>query len=372
MITIREVSNRNDLLKFIKFPFRLYKNNPYWVPPIIKDELRSFSNNNPVFEKVKAVFYLAYKNNKVVGRVVGIINKTEITQQQKLKVRFGWIDFIDDERVSKALLDKVIEFGKQHNLKYIEGPVGFTGMDKAGMLTFGFDQIATMIGLYNYDYYPKHLENLGFRTQAEWREYKFNTSEAKIENSVRFSSLIEKRYNISALHFKTTKEIMPYTDQMFDLLNLTYRDLQSFVPLENFQIEHYKKKFIPLLNPEFILCIIENNTKKLIGFAITIPSLSKAFQKANGRLFPFGFLHIIKALKSSKSVEFYLIGIHPEYQSKGVTSIIFTEFEKIYKKHRIEWAETNPQLEENKKIHALWKSMSPKIHKRRKTFRLDF
>jgi len=372
MILVKEVINRDDLLGFIKFPFKLYKNNPYWVPPIIKDELRSFSKDNPVFEKVKTKFYLAYKNNEIVGRVVAIINNAEVEQQKKLKVRFGWFDFIDDLQVSKALLDKVIEFGKQHNLKYIEGPVGFTNMDKAGMLTFGFDQIATMIGLYNYDYYPKHLENLGFSTEAKWLEYKFSTKNANIENAIRFSSIVEKRYDISAIHFKKSKELMHYADQMFDLLNLTYKDLQSFVPLESFQIEHYKKKFLPLLNPEFVLCIIENKTKKLISFAITIPSLSKAFQKAKGKLFPFGFLHIIKALKSSKNVEFYLIGIHPEYQSKGVTSIIFTEFDKIYKKHNIEWAETNPQLEENKKIQLLWKNTNPEIHKRRKTFRLDF
>jgi len=372
MIIVKEVANRRDLLDFIKFPFKLYKKNPYWIPPIIKEEIRGFSKDNPIFEKINAKLYLAYKNNQTVGRIAAIINKTEITEQKKPKVRFGWIDFVDDLEVSKVLIDKVIEFGKQHNLKYLEGPVGFTNMDKAGMLTQGFDQIATMIGIYNYDYYPKHLESLGFQKEAEWLEYKFGTQNLKIDNAVKLSSIIKKKYNISAIHFKNNKKLMQYADQMFDLLNITYKDLQSFVPLENFQIEHYKKKFIPFLNPEFVLCIIENNTKKLISFAITIPSLSKAFQKANGRLFPFGFLHIIKALKNNRSVEFYLIGIHPDYQNKGIPSIIFTEYDKIFKKHNIEWVETNPQLEENKKIQSLWKNMNPITHKRRKTFRLDF
>lgn len=371
MITVKEVTRRSDMLRFIKFPFRLYKDNPYWVPPVIKDELRSFSKRNPIFKKVKARFYLAYKNDRIVGRVAAIINKIETTKQQKLKVRFGWIDFIDDLNVSEALLDKVAEFGKEHKLEYIEGPVGFTNMDKAGMLTEGFENIATMIGLYNYDYYPKHLETHGFRKEAEWLEYKFNLKDANIENAIKLSSVIEQRYDVSSLNFKTTKEVLPYADQMFELLNHSYKNLQSFVPIEKFQIEHYKKKYLPLINPEFISCVIDNASKKLVAFAVTIPSISQALQKAKGRLFPFGFLHLVKALKHSKNVEFYLIGIHPDYQNKGVTSLIFRELDKVYKKYNIQWIETNPQLEENKKILALWKNFNPEIHKRRKTFRKD-
>lgn len=372
MITIKEVTRRSDLLRFIKFPFKLYKDNPYWVPPIIKDELRSLSKQNPIFGKVLVKYFLAYKNGEIVGRVAGIINKIEIKEQQKPKVRFGWIEFIDDLEVSKGLLDKVIEFGIEHNLQYIEGPVGFTNMDKAGMLTEGFDQIATMIGLYNYEYYPKHLEAFGFKKEAGWLEYKFDTKGINIDNAIKLASIIEQRYNVSSLNFKTTKDILPYADQMFELLNNSYKSLQSFVPIEPFQIEHYKKKYIPLLNPEFISCVIDNKTKQLVAFAVTIPSLSKAFQKAKGRLFPFGFLHLVKALKNSKNVEFYLIGIHPEYQNKGVTSLIFRELHSVYKKYNIEWIETNPQLEENKKVMALWKNFNPEIHKRRMTFRKDF
>lgn len=372
MITVKEITRRSDLLRFIKFPFRLYKNNPYWVPPVIKDELRSFSKNNPIFNTVDARFYLAYKNDKVVGRIAAIVNFTEVKEQKKPKVRFGWFEFIDDLEVSKALLKKVEELGKEHHLQYMEGPVGFTNMDKAGMLTFGFDRIATMIGLYNYDYYPKHMEAFGFRKEAEWLEYTFNAQHADVSHAIQLSSMIEKRYNVSSLNFKTTKDIMPYVDQMFELLNNTYKDLQSFVPIEKFQIEHYKKKYIPLINPEFISCVVDNATKKLVAFAVTIPSLSQAFQKAKGRLFPFGFLHLIKALKHSRNVEFYLIGIDPEYQNKGVTSLIFRELSQTFYKYNIEWIETNPLLEENKKIQLLWRHFNPIIHKRRKTFRKDF
>lgn len=371
MITIKQVNRRSDLLRFIKFPFKIYRENPYWVPPIIKEEIRSFSKNNPIFDKVEARFYLAYKNDEIVGRIAGIINKTEVKEQQKLKVRFGWFDVIDDIEVSRALMDKVIDFGREHELEYIEGPVGFTNMDKAGMLTEGFEEIATMIGIYNYDYYPEHLKTLGFEKAAEWLEYKFHTKNTNIENTVRLSNLIEKRFNISSLNFKTTKEVLPYADQMFELLNLTYKDLQSFVPIEKFQVEHYKKKYLPLVNPEFISCVVDNTTKKLIAFSITIPSLSTAFQKAKGRLFPIGFMHIIKALKNSKNVEFYLIGVHPDFQNKGVTSLIFRELQQTYLKYKINWIETNPILEENLKTQLLWKAFSPEIHKRRKTFRKD-
>lgn len=371
MITIKEAKTRRDLMRFVRLPFRLYKNNPYWVPPVIKDELRSFSKRNPIFKNVEAHFLLAYKGKRVVGRVAAIINKIEVEQLKKPKIRFGWFEVIDDIEVTKALLDKVAQIGKAHNLEYIEGPVGFSNMDKAGMLTDGFDQIATMIGLYNYEYYPKHLEQLGFVKQAEWLEYKFSMKGLNIDNAIALSKVIEKRYNVSSLNFKTTKEIMPYANKMFALLNESYKDLQSFVPIEKFQIEHYKKKYLPLINPEFISCVVDNSTKELVAFAVTIPSLSKAFQKAHGRLYPFGFLHLIQALKNSKNVEFYLIGVHPDYQNKGVTSLIFRELYKTYKKHQIEWIETNPQLEENKKIQLLWKNFNPETHKRRKTFKKD-
>ncbi len=371
MITIKEVKRRSDLLRFIKFPFKIYKDNPYWVPPIIKEELRSFSKNNPIFDNVEAKFYLAYKDDKIVGRIAGIVNKTEVRDQKKPKVRFGWYDVIDNIDVSRALIDVVIDFGKSHQLEYIEGPVGFTNMDKAGMLTEGFDELATMIGLYNHEYYPKHLEALGFKKEAEWLEYKFQVKDANIDNASRLSGLIENRYNISSLSFETTKEVVPYADQMFDLLNLTYKDLQSFVPIEKFQVEHYKKKYLPLVNPEFISCVVDNSTNKLIAFAITIPSLSSAFQKAKGRLYPIGFLHLIKALKNSRNVEFYLIGVHPDFQNKGVTSLIFKELYITYNKYKINWIETNPILLENKKTQLLWKDFNPQIHKRRKTFRKD-
>lgn len=200
-------------------------------------------------------------------------------------MRFGWFDYVDDLAVSQALLAEVEKFGKAHNMEYMEGPMGFSNMDKAGMLTKGFDQLATMIGLYNHEYYPKHLDKLGFKPEAEWMEYKLDISNFNKEKIAKMSTLVQERFRVKSLEFKTTKELMPYVDEMFALLNKTYADLQSFVPIEPFQIEHYKKKYLQFIHPDFISCVMDRNNK-MIAFAITMPSFSRAFQKAKGKLFP--------------------------------------------------------------------------------------
>ncbi|WP_177733767.1 GNAT family N-acetyltransferase [Flavobacterium inviolabile] len=370
MIHIQEAITKKEMTDFVTFPFQLYKNNAYWVPPLIKDELKSFNKSNDIFKSVTAHFFLAYKDQKVVGRIAAIINWTEVKELHKAKVRFGWFDVIDDLAVSKALLDKVTELGKTNNMEYIEGPVGFSNMDKAGMLTEGFDQIATMIGLYNHAYYPEHLEQLGFTKEAEWLEFKIDATQVDLGKVEPLSRIIEQRYEVKSLNFKTTKDILPYVDEMFGLLNKTYAELQSFVPIEQFQIDHYKEKYISFIHPDFITCVTDKNGK-MIAFGITMPSFSKAFQKANGKLFPFGFLHLLRAMKKNDHAEFYLIGVDPEYQNKGVTALIMKRMYQVFNERGIKSVETNPQLEENKKIQQLWKNFNPVIHKRRKTFRKD-
>ncbi|MVX36828.1 GNAT family N-acetyltransferase, partial [Myroides sp. LoEW2-1] len=358
MIKIIEAQSKKEIADFVKFPFKLYKNNPYWVPPIIKEEIKSFDLKNDIFKSVDVKFFLAYKNNEIVGRVACCINWTEVNDLHKSKVRFGWLEMIDDIEVTKALIQVVKEFGKTHKMNYIEGPMGFSNMDKAGMLTKGFDYIATMIGIYNPEYYPIHLEQLGFKPEAEWIEYKLDKTLYNEGKLTKMASLIESRYNVKALEFKTTKELMPYVNEMFALLNKTYADLQSFVPIQDFQIEHYKEKYLQFIHPDFISCIMDENNK-MIAFAITMPSFSKAFQKANGKLFPFGFLHLLKAIRKNNHAEFYLIGVDPEYRSKGITAVIFREIYDCFKKHNIEFIETNPLLIENNKIQLLWKNLNP-------------
>ncbi|WP_306352714.1 GNAT family N-acetyltransferase [Flavobacterium sp. '19STA2R22 D10 B1'] len=370
MITIQEAKSEKELLDFIKFPFSLYKNNKYWVPSFIKDELKSFDKKNPIFESVDAQYFIAYKDGKIVGRIAAIINWTEVKELGKPKIRFGWFDVIDDIEVTKALIDTVVSIGKANQLEYIEGPMGFSNMDKAGMLTEGFEEIATMIGIYNFAYYPEHLKTLGFEKEAGWYEYKIDFANIIIDNVIPISLLIEKRYKVKALNFKSTKEILPYVDEMFGLLNKSYAELQSFVPIQQFQIDHYKEKYISFIHPDFISCVV-NEEGKLVAFGITMPSFSRAFQKANGKLFPFGFIHLLRAMKKNEYAEFYLIGVDPEYQNKGVTALIFREMHKVFDKRGIKYIETNPQLEENQKIRLLWKNFDPVRHKRRMTVKRD-
>jgi len=371
MVKLKEVLTKKELKQFVKFPFTLYKNNKYWVPPIIKDEVASFDKTkNPVFEHADAQFFLAYQNNKIVGRVAAIINWTEINEQKIKKMRFGWFDVIDDINVTTALLQKVDEIGKQNNLDFIEGPVGFSNMDKVGILTHGYDQLSTMITWYNHLYYVKHLETLGYKKLNNFIETYFYYKDIDITKYKRYAEIVKKRYELKALNFTSNKQIMPYVEEMFELFNSSYAKLPSFVPISDKQKIYFKKKFISFINPEYIKFIVDKNGK-LITFSITMPSYARAFQKANGKLFPTGFLHILKAKKHSKDVVFFLIGIAPEYQKKGVTAIVFDEFFKTYKEKGIIKTITTPELEENKDIQLIWKNFNPITHKKRSTYKKD-
>jgi GNAT superfamily N-acetyltransferase len=368
MITIVEATTKKQLKDFIKFPFSLYKNNPYWVPPLIQDELESFDKTkNPVFEHADAYFYIAYKNNEIVGRISAIINWQEVNKQNKKKVRFGWFDTINDIEVTKALLEKVYELGRKNNLENIEGPMGFSNLDKVGIITEGFNHIGTMITWYNLPYYAEHLELLGFIPEKVYIESKFPFSNVKIEHFEKANELIKKRYELKAINFNSTKEVMPYVDKMFDLFNTSYAKLASFVAISESQKEFFKKKYINFINPEYIK-YVEDKNGDLVAFAIVMPNFSNALQKAKGKLFPFGFYHLLKARNNCKDVLFYLIGVHPDYQNKGVTAIIFNEYYKTFKKNKIENCYRTPELEENKAIQLLWKNFDPEIIIKRKTF----
>lgn len=371
MITITEATTKKQLKDFVKFPFTLYKNHPYWVPPLINDELESFDKDkNPVFKSADAQFYLAYKNNKIVGRIAAIINWDEVNKQEKKKVRFGWWDVIDDIEVTKTLLEKVYELGRKNNLEYVEGPMGFSNLDKVGVLTEGFDEIGSMITWYNYPYYATHLEQLGYVKEKEYLENKFPFSNVKTELFLKANDLIKRRFELKALNFTNTKDIMPYVDKMFDLFNSSYADLSSFVPITNDQKEYFKKKYIGFINPEYIK-FIEDKNQNLVAFSIVMPSFSEALQKANGKLFPFGFYHLLKAKKESKEVLFYLIGIDPEYQSKGVTALIFNEYYNTFKEKGIQNCIRTPELEDNHAIHNMWKHFDPITFRRRRTYKKE-
>lgn len=369
MVTIKQAQSKADLKQFVKFPFSLYKDSKYWVPPIIKDELESFdAGKNPVFQNAEALFFLAFKGNKLVGRVAAIINWIEVNEQQLRKMRFGWFDFVDDLEVSKALLEKVAEIGLQHQLEYVEGPVGFSNLDKVGVLTEGFDHIGNMITWYNHPYYQSHYEKHGFVKEKEYLENKFLFANADPKIFYKANLLIKKRYKLRELNFTNSKDIMPWVDKMFDLFNNSYSSLASFVKITDVQKEYFKKKYISFINPEYIKFVVDEQDE-LVAFAIVMPSFSQALQKAKGKLFPTGVFHLLKAKKQSKDVIFYLIGIHPDYQNRGVTAVIFNEYYKTFLKRGIVNCIRTPELEENTAIRQIWKHFDPVTHKRRRTYR---
>ena len=369
-ITIQELRTRSELKDFVTFAIDLYKGNPYYVPPIIESELDTLDPAvNPIFKDAEARYFVALQGGKIVGRIAALINHIEISQLGKKRMRFGWFDAIDQPEVSQALLDQVIAIGKEKKMDTVEGPMGFSNLDKAGLLIKGFEERSTMITWYNAPYYAQHLEQLGFKKQAEWVEFEIEIKgfEESPEKVKRFSELILDRYALKLLKFDNNKAILPYVDQMFELLGKTYDRLQTFVPIQDYQIAHYKDQFIRFVNPEFIKCVT-NAQGELIAFAITMPSFSQALQKAKGHLYPFGIFHLLWARKYSKRASFYLIGIRPDYQNKGVTAIIFNEMQKTFNKYGIKKVETNPELEENQAIQKLWKNYNHREHKRRATF----
>lgn len=369
MIKITQVTNSSQLKQFVTFPFTLYKNCEYWVPPLIKDEIETLDRDkNPVFSNAEAEYYLAYENNKIVGRIAVIINHLEINEQGKKKVRFGWFDVVDDIDVTKALLEKVYAKGRELDLDYAEGPVGFSNMEKAGVLVEGYEEMNTMITWYHYPYYKKHFKNLGFETQATWVEYKLSIPPSIKEKVAKFSRIIKERYGLSVIQFKNKKEILPYVDEMFGLLNKTYNTLQTFVPIQQYQIDYYKEKYFSFIQPDYITCI-KDEEGKLIAFSIVMPSFTKALKKANGSLFPFGWYYLWKAQRKNDRAAFYLIGIDPDYQGKGVTAIVFEEMQHLFNSKGIDKVETNPELEENTAVQLLWKDYEPQMHKKRSTFR---
>ena len=370
-IKVKQVLNSSDLELFIKFPMELYKGNPYYVPPLINEEKSIWmKEENPALQYSEAAQFLAYKGENIVGRIAVMINHKEEKELGIRQVRFGWLDFINDIEVSKSLINTAIEYAKSKGISKIEGPMGFTNLDKAGMLTKGFDKLATMIGIYNFDYYPKHMEQLGLVKEKEWVEFEINFPDTLPDKVEKFSRLIAEKYELELVKFKAKKDILPLVDSMFKLLDDTYKNLSTYTPITEEQIKHYKEKYFKFIDKDYIVCI-KDKSGSLISFAITMPSYSKALQKAKGKLFPFGWWHLLNAGKKNDRANFYLIGIHPQYQKRGVTAIIFKEIYETFKKKGVKFLETNPELEENASIQALWQDYNPINHKRRRTYSLE-
>lgn len=368
-IEIKEIQSQRELRDFVKFQMDLYKGNPYFVPGLLVEEVNSLDvSKNPAFKHATARYFLAFKDGKIAGRIAALINQVEVNELNVKKIRFGWFDVIDDIEVTKTLFAKVEEVGRENGLKFMEGPMGATNLEKAGLLTFGFDRLATAIGQYNYDYYQKHLEELGFVKEKEWVEQFLTVPKSIPDKIYEFARLVTERYGLKLLHFKSSKEMQPYIKPVFDLLEESYKELETYVPITEEQKAFYAKKYSTILNPDYI-SFIEDGDGELCAFAITMPSFAKALQKAKGKFLPFGWYHLMKAQKKNDTVEFVLIGVHPKYQKKGITSIIFKDMFETFTKHNIKYLETNPELEDNQSVQALWTDYNPVLHKRRKTFK---
>ena len=371
-IIIKKVSSKKELKTFIRFNYELYKGNPYSVPDLYDDMLGTFSpKRNAAFEFCEADYFLAYNNNKVVGRVAAIINKRANETWNKKEVRFGWIDFIDDIEVSEALLDTVARWGKERGMEAMVGPLGFTDMDAEGMLIEGFDQLSTMSTIYNFPYYPQHLEKLGFEKEADWVEFKLTVPDKLPEKFIRISEIILQKYKLRIKKLKR-KEIKTknYGQKIFDLINEAYAPLYGYSKMTQRQINQYIKMYLPLIDLRMV-SLVEDENSELIAVGISMPSLSEALQKAEGKMLPFGWYHLLKALffKKPKVLDLLLVGVKPEYQSKGVNALLFYDLVPVYQQMGFKYGESNPELELNKKVQSQWSAFESVQHKRRRAYK---
>lgn len=371
-ILIKKVSNKKDLKRFIRFNYELYKNNPYSVPDLYDDMVGTFSTEkNAAFEFCEADYFLAYKDDKLVGRVAAIINRRANETWNKKEVRFGWIDFVDDPEVSKALLDTVEAWGKERGMEAIVGPLGFTDLDAEGMLVEGFDQLSTMSTIYNYPYYSQHMERLGFEKEADWVEYKLTVPDKLPEKFVRISEIILQKYNLKIKKLKRSEiKEKNYGQKIFDLINEAYAPLYGYSKMTQGQINQYIKTYLPLIDLRMV-SLVEDEAGELVAVGISMPSLSKALQKAKGKMLPFGWFHLLKALfvKKPDVLDLLLVGVKPEYQSKGVNALLFYDLVPTYQKMGFKYGESNPELELNEKVQAQWSAFESVQHKRRRAFR---
>ena len=372
-VEIKRVTTRSDLKRFIRFNYEFYKDNKYSVPDLYDDMLHTFSpKRNAAFEFCEADYFLAYREGKIVGRVAAIINHRANEQWDKKTVRFGWIDFIDDQEVSRALIETVKQWGRERGMDTIEGPLGFTDMDAEGMLIEGFDQLSTMATIYNYPYYPVHMERLGLEKSADWVEMKIFVPDEIPEKHKRISDIIARKYNLHIRKLTSKKEVREsgIGHQIFRLINDAYAPLCNFSRMTERLIDQYVYMYVPVLDLRMV-SIVENEQNEIVAVGISMASLSEALQKAKGRLFPFGWYYLLKALlwKRPKMLDLLLVGVRPDYQNKGVNALLFTDLIPVYQQLGFEYAESNPELELNEKVQNQWQYFKTEQHKRRRCYK---
>ena len=374
-IEIKKVQTKQDLKTFIRFNYEMYKNNPYSVPDLYEDMMDTFSpKKNPAFEFCEADYFLAYKDGRLVGRVAAIINNRANETWGKKSVRFGWIDFEDDIEISRALLDTVKQWGRERGMVEIEGPLGFTDMDAEGMLIEGFEELSTMATIYNHPYYPKHMEQLGFEKAVDWVERKIYIPDTVPEKHLRIAKIVSEKYGLHVRKLRNKKDVMENNTarRIFECINDAFAPLFGYSRMTDRQIDKYVKTYIPVLDLRMV-SVVEDNDGNIIAAGISMPSMSHALQRANGRMFPFGWWHLLKALKWGRDemLDLLLIGVRPDYQGKGVNALIFADLIPVYNQLGFKYAESNVELEDNGKVQNQWQYFDVVQHKRRRCFRQD-
>jgi len=370
-IEIRVVENKSEMKTFVKVPYKVFKGNSNWVPQLIRDEMETFDKNrNPCFEGSEARFFLAYKDGRPVGRIAAILSHKANKKFNTKNIRFGWFDTIDDYEVAESLLQAAENWGKEMGMETITGPQGFTDLDPEGMLVEGFDQLATVAVYYNHPYYPEFVNKFGFEKEIDYVEYKTMVphEEGIPERLLRLCDRIQERSSLRILKFKNKKELMSRADEIMTLMDEAYEQIYGAVPLTKPQLQYFIKKYFPFVDKEMIQVVV-NKDDAVVAFMISMTNLSRAFQKANGRLFPFGWFHLLMGLRQHKVIDFYLAGIKKSYQGLGADLMMVMEIAKLTLRKGFIHGESNPELETNTKIQAQWKHFSPVQHKRRRIYK---
>ncbi len=369
MVDIIEVRTRKQLREFIYFPFQLYKDNPYWIPPLIMDEYNTLDKKkNPAFEYCDATYWLAYKDGKPAGRIAGIQNHAYVKKWGNKYTRFGWIDFIDDPEVSKALLQTVEEWGRGKGMEALHGPLGFCDLDKEGLLVEGFDEMGTIITNYHHPYYMKHMEEHGYVKDTDWLEFKLDLPEfSQIERLNKVAARSLEKNDLSVHVLKKRKDLVPYLKDIFEIINLSYEDLYGVVHLTERQIKVYIEQYFSFVNPDYI-CLIVDKNKRLAGFGVNMPSLSKAVKKHGGRLLPLGFIDILKDIKKNDTLDLYLVAVRPEYKKAGLPAAMLNYCLENALRNGIKTAIASTQLEDNHAVHSMWRFFNSCQHRRRRCY----
>lgn len=375
MITVRQIPlDRRNLTKFTHFQIDLYKGNPYYVPPLVIDDVNTLMpGKNPAMDFCECACFMAYdEKGKPVGRIAAIINHSVNRRKNALELRFGWIDFIDTHEVSEALVEAASEWGRAKGMTKIVGPLGFTDLDHEGLLISGFEELGTMATIYNYPYYREHMERLGFKPEVEWLEYVMDVPDSIPERYSRVADIVKKKFHLRVLKFTSKKKIKEqYGHALFRLINEAYDGLYGYSPLTDRQIDYYVAQYIPLLDLKLVTLVVDADDN-LVGVGLSMPSMSRALQKSHGRLFPFGWWHLLKGLKGKNDrVDLLLVAVKPEFQSKGVNALLFQDLIPQYIAKGYKWAESNPEMAENNKVQTQWELFERRQHRRRAAFSKD-